>query len=131
MAISECRLIQFDSSSILRALTVVRRVTDALGLRACKIDRIKFQPDQKTVSVIDSHGTAVAELASESLAAVLVAYCSRIKVPLPRAGRKTVEITPNGVVLRVTTESRSEQLSSGDQSDFPRAMVWNTSRPDH
>jgi len=102
----------------------------ALGLRIGGISRIEFQPDREAISVIDSAGTPVAELRAESLAALLVAYCSRIKVPLPRLGQKSVDVTSRSVVLRVATATRPDLTASEVQSDFPRAMVWHKSPPD-
>lgn len=131
MAVLEQRVIEFDSAAVMQAFTTVRRVSEALGLHADRIVRIEFQPDRASVNAIDNDGRSAAELRAESLAALLVAYCSRIKVPLPRAAQKNVEITSHSVILRVTTESRPGAPTGGVRSDFPRAMVWNKSHPQH
>ena len=104
-------------------------MSEALGLRLGGISRIEFRPEQEAISVIDPSGTPVAELRAESLAALLVAYCSRIKVPLPRLGQKSVEVTSRSVVLRVATATRPDLAASDVQSDFPRAMVWSKTQP--
>ena len=124
----EHRTVEFDSPAILHALAAVPRMSTALGLRLGGISRVEFQPDREAISVIDSAGTPVAELQAESLAALLVAYCARIKVPLPRLGQKSVEVTSRSVVLRVATATRPDLTTSEVQSDFPRAMVWNKSQ---
>lgn len=131
MAVLEQRIIEFDSAAVMQAFTTVRRVSEALGLHADRIVRVEFQPDRAAVIVIDNDGRPVAELRAESLAALLVAYCSRIKVPLPRAARKDIEISSRSVILRVTTESRPGAPPGDVRSDFPRAMVWNKSHPQH
>ena len=125
----EHRTVEFDSPAILHAFAAVPRMSEALGLRLGGISRIEFRPEQEAISVIDPSGTPVAELRAESLAALLVAYCSRIKVPLPRLGQKSVEVTSRSVVLRVATATRPELAASDIQSDFPRAMVWNKTQP--
>lgn len=121
----EHRTVEFDTPTILHAFAAVPRMSEALGLRPGRIGRIEFQPEREAISVIDPEGEPVAELRAESLAALLVAYCSRIKVPLPRFGQKSVEVTSRSVVLRIATASRPDQPSAGTQSAFPRAMVWN------
>ena len=125
----EHRTVEFDSPAILHAFAAVPRMSEALGLRLGRISRIEFRPEQEAISVIDPAGTTVAELRAESLAALLVAYCSRIKVPLPRLGQKSVEVTSRSVVLRVATATRPDLAASDVQSDFPRAMVWNKTQP--
>ena len=131
MAVLEQRVVEFDSTSVIQSFTVVRRISEALGLRADRIVRVEFHPDRSAVSLIDNDGRLVAELRAESLAALLVAYCSRIKVPLPRAAQKDVEITSRSVILRVTTESCPNASSTSVRSDFPRAMVWGKSHQPH
>lgn len=131
MAVLEQRVVEFDSAAVIQSFTVVRRISEALGVRADRIVRVEFHPDRSVVSLIDNDGRLVAELGAESLAALLVAYCSRIKVPLPRAAQKNVEITSRSVILRVTTESRPDASSGGVRSDFPRAMVWDKPHQPH
>jgi len=131
MAVSEQRTVEFDSEAIVQAFTVVRRVSEALGLHVEKISRVQFQPDRGAINVINKEGLPVAELRAEGLVALLVAYCSRIKVPLPRSAQKNVDITSRSVVLRVEIEGRPDVPSRGLRSDFPHAMVWTNSRPHH
>jgi hypothetical protein len=126
---SEHRTVEFDSPAILQAFAAVPRMSEALGLRLGRVSRVDFQPEREAITVIDPNGTPVAELRAETLAALLVAYCSRIKVPLPRLGQKSVEVTSRSVVLRVATATRPDALVTSDRSDFPRAMVWNKSQP--
>jgi hypothetical protein len=104
-------------------------MTDALGLRTGRIARIEFQPEREAISVIDPDGTPAAELKAEILAALLVAYCARIRIPLPRVGQKSVEVTSRSVVLRVATVTRTEQAATSLQPEFPRALAWNKSQP--
>ena len=124
----EHRTVEFDSPTILHALTAVPRMSEALGLRPGKIERIEFQPDRGGIVPIDPEGAPIAELRAESLAALLVAYCAYIKIPLPRLAQKSVEVTSRSVVLHVASASRPYQPSTGVQADFPRAMVWKKSR---
>ena len=123
----EHRTVEFDSPAILHAFAAVPRISEAFGLRLGRIAGVEFQPDREAISVIDPDGASIAELRAESLAALLVAYCSRIKVPLPRFAQKSVEVTSRSVVLRVATAVRPYEPSAGVQADFPRAMVWNKS----
>jgi hypothetical protein len=124
----EHRAVEFDSPAILHAFAAVPRMSAALGLRLGRISRVEFRPEQEAISVVDPDGTPVADLRAESLAALLVAYCSRISVPLPRLGQKSVEVTPHNVVLRVARATVPDQPLTDAQSDFPRA--WNGSQAD-
>jgi hypothetical protein len=128
MTVSEQRTVEFDSAAILQAFSVVRRVSEALGLQCDKIARVTFEPDRQAISVIAESGLPVAELRAETLAALLIAYCSRIKIPLPRPAEKNVEITSHSAVLRITSESRPDRPRNGLRADFPGAMVWNKSK---
>lgn len=114
MAVSEHRSVEFDSSMLLQAFAAVPRMSGALGLPVGRMGRIDFQPDQAAISVLDKTGVPIAELRAETLAALLVAYCSRIKIPLPRTGRKTIGITSRSVVLRLATASSLDQPSRDD-----------------
>jgi hypothetical protein len=125
----EHRTVEFDSPAIMHAFAAVPRMSEALGLGPGRIARVEFQPDREAIRVIDPEGAPVAELRAESLAALLVAYCSRIKVPLPRLGQKSVEVTSRSVVLRVARASRPDQPSTELQSELPRAKVWTKSHP--
>jgi hypothetical protein len=128
MTVSEQRTVEFDSTTILQAFAAVRRVSEAIGIQHDKIARVAFQPDREVISVINKDGLPVAELRAESLVALLVAYCSRIKVPLPRTAAKNIEITSRSVVLRITSESNPAEAPKGVRGDFPGAMVWNKSQ---
>jgi hypothetical protein len=90
----------------MQAFTAVRRVSEALGLQAGRIARVEFQLNREAISIIDLEGLHIAELRGEGVVALLVAYCSRIEVPLPRTAKKSVEITSRSVVLRIETERR-------------------------
>ena len=72
MGVSEQRMVDFDPAALLQALTAVRRVNGALGLRGDRIARVAFPPDREAIGVIDNNGLPVAEPKAESLAALLI-----------------------------------------------------------
>ncbi len=109
---------------MMRAIAAVPRVIEAMGLRAGKIRDIEFRPGQSAVVITGTDAETTAELGAEGLAALLVAYCSRVKIPLPRQGQKTVEVTSRSVLLRVATVTHGEEPLNGVRADFPRAMIW-------
>ncbi|HEX5327230.1 MAG TPA: hypothetical protein VFW75_11225 [Acetobacteraceae bacterium] len=121
----EQRSVEFDAAELLRAIGAAPRVAEALGLRAGQVDDVQFLPEQRLVAFIvpgDSRRTTT--VAAEGLVALLVAYCSRIGVPLPRQAKKTIDVAANRVTLRITVENTQGNSPATLQHDYPGAMIW-------
>ncbi|HSU04643.1 MAG TPA: hypothetical protein VLI93_03650 [Acetobacteraceae bacterium] len=125
MPVVEQRSVEFDGDEILRALAAAPRVAEALGLRPGQVGWVDFQPDERAV-VFRSNADPEKRVtvAAEALAALLVAYCARISVPLPRKGQKQLEVGSAGVTLRIVVEQAPGGGKLGLQQDYPSAVMW-------
>ena len=109
---------------ILQAIEAAPRVAAALGLRAGQVCAVEFQPDNRAVVFIDASDTQRrTTVLAEGLVALLVAYCARIRVPLPRHGQKAIDVMEGSVTLRIVVEQAGGGKESA-QLDYPGAMVW-------
>ncbi len=125
LPVIEQRSVNFDAAGILRAVEIASRVAEALGLRPGDVSTVEFQPDEQLVKFISperpDHSRSIT---AEALAAVLVAYCARIGVPLPRKGQKQLAIGPAGVTLRIVVEQDARGSTAKLQQEYPGAVVW-------
>ncbi len=104
-------------------------MAEAAGLRAERMRRIEFLPEKNTVVFRDADGMPSAEVGAEGLTALLVAYCGRSKIPLPRQSQKSVEITSRSVLLRIAAANLAAEPANGVKADLPHAMIWQKARP--
>jgi hypothetical protein len=127
MAIKEQRTIEFDALEVMRAIRLTPQVAYALGLQVVNVLAVEFQPDDAVVLVLDNKRQVIV---AEALAALLVAYCSRISVPLPRNGSKTIDVTMHSVILQVIVETYPcERALSFQIVRPPGAVAWTRRYP--
>lgn len=125
MPVIEQRSVNFDAAEILRAVEIASRVAEALGLRPGEISTVEFKPAEQLVRFAGSERRDQGRsITAEALAAVLVAYCARIGVPLPRKGQKQLDIGASGVTLRIAVEQDPRTSTVMLQQEYPGAMVW-------
>jgi hypothetical protein len=127
LAIREQRTLELDALEVLRAITMAPQVASALGLQVA-YEAVEFQPDEgAVVFVLDDKRQVIA---AEALAALLVAYCSKIGIPLPRNGSKTIDVTLHSVILQVVVETYPcERGLSFQMVRPPRAVAWTRRHP--
>lgn len=125
LPVIEQRSVNFDAAEILRAVEIASRVAEALGLRPGDASTVEFQPEERLVRFNRPERPDLGRsITAEALVAVLVAYCARIGVPLPRKGQKQLDIGPAGVTLRIVVEQASRDSTATLQQEYPGAMVW-------
>jgi hypothetical protein len=121
----EERSVNFDAAELLRAVEIASRVAEALGLRPGEASSVEFQPAEQLVKFSSPERPHLGRsITAEALAALLVAYCTRIGVPLPRKGQKHLDIGANGVTLRIAVEQDARASTAILQHEYPGAMVW-------
>lgn len=101
MAIIDRREIEFDREALRHVLECSPKAAQAFGLPSRRPDRVKCKPNESLIEV--SYGklteTRVFMLRAEALGAILISYCNRIGMPMPRAADKAVRIEREHVVM--------------------------------
>jgi hypothetical protein len=132
MAVSESRLVTFDAAEVRSAVLAVPRLARALGLHQENYASVEFRPDDRMILF----GTGVNQkdetvtVGSEGLVALLVAYCSRLGIPLPRRAMKNLDVLSDRLVLRVDVPppERRDPPAHRRRAEAPeirRAMIWS------
>lgn len=126
MAIKERRTLGFDAQEIVNAIKMVPQIASAIGLPSTNIMGVEFEPEAGLIKFHYDDGERT--LSAEPIAAVLVAYCLRLNIPLPRYSEKSMEITTEEVMLTMTTERCANEQREGVESR-PVAMIWKKRYP--
>jgi hypothetical protein len=104
MAIIDRREIEFDRDAVKLALECSPRAAHAFGLPPLKPESVRCKPADGLVEV--TYGklmtTRVFMLRAEALGAILIAYCNRAGMPVPRRADKAVRIERDHVVVVFT-----------------------------
>ena len=121
MPIKELRTLMFDAAEVLRAVRMAPLVANALGLQGTYILGVEFKPDEEAVVFVQDGGTRT--ISSEALVALLVAYCSKVRIPMPRNGTKAIRVTQDGVALQIALDTFPCERSLSFQMPL-MAMPW-------
>jgi len=104
MAIVDRREIEFDRDAVRLALEWSPQAAQAFGLPPLTPDGVRCKPAEGLVEV--TYGrlttTRVFMLHAEALGAILIAYCNRAGMPMPRNADKAVRIESGHVVVVFT-----------------------------
>jgi hypothetical protein len=101
MAIIDRREFEFDREALRLVLACSPKAAQAFGLPLLRPDRVRCKPTESLIEV--SYGklseTRVFMLRAEALGAILISYCNRIGMPMPRAADKAVRIEREHAVM--------------------------------
>lgn len=106
MNIIERREIEFTAEGVVDAITSAIDAAQSIGIPGLPPSGVRFEPEQGVVRLVYGSGRASRMLAlpGESLAALLISFCVRSGVPMPRFSDKSVRIEPHAVVIAFCTE---------------------------
>jgi hypothetical protein len=106
MPVIDTREIEFDAEALLAAVVTSQRAAESFGLPGFPPNGARFHPKLGTVDFL--YGSAEAPravgLKAEMVGALLIAYCIRARIPMPRKADKGVHIKANSVSLAFKTE---------------------------
>ena len=132
MSIRDCRLLEFDEGALRNALSHCARQAASLGINIDTVEKLEFVPDRQelVVHTWDGGERRTSTLRAAELAALLIAYCTILRVPVPRRARKRVEMTTDR--LRISMSQMIEtpgDAARGPAASTPtvapaRAMLW-------
>lgn len=115
--ISERRLIVFSREAVLDALLYNDRASQGWLCRAA-IQRVALrQADAGPVAVVTAERDGQrrwveVDFNATQIAAALIRYCRALRIPLPRAARKSLELQGDGLCLRIATTVTTPPLHS-------------------
>jgi hypothetical protein len=100
-AIIERRELRFSPASLQAMIGWSLGAASSHGLPPSAPDEVKLLPAESRIDIVYSRGTGVRliPLTVEALATLLIAYCIRALIPMPRIARKEVRIGARYVSL--------------------------------
>jgi hypothetical protein len=130
-AFVERRTIEFSERGVLQVVNASLRAASSFGLPSMLPDSVHLFPQEGRAAFRYGSGQTARSVLidAEQLGALLLAYCIRKKVPLPRAAGKAVCIEANSVLLTFQLEHGEAATpdvgeSSNIQSASVRAWSW-------
>lgn len=137
MAITDRREIEFDMQAVKLALEWSPRSANAFGLPPLTPHSVRCHPTDGSVAVTYGELTAmrVFMLRAEAVGAILIAYCNRAGMPMPRHTDKAVRIEREHVVVMFTLRLSGPpqpELPEGNIGRVPEAVrAWSWVETDH
>jgi len=101
MKIMDRREIEFDSRSVVKAITTSPKAAHGFGLPGLTPTGVRFNPKEGSVDVIygTEHAARAVSLSAEALGAILVSYCVRTRIPMPKSADKGIRIEAGSAIL--------------------------------
>ena len=131
-AIIDRREIEFDTDAVKCALECSPRAAQAFGMPPLTPSSVRCRPVEALIEV--TYGTLTSTrvflLRAEALGAILITYCSRIGMPMPRIADKAVRIERAHVVVVLTLRLHETPPPAGPEPpigrlpDAIRAWSW-------
>jgi hypothetical protein len=126
------REIELDLLAVKQAIEWSPRAAQAFGLPPLQPETVRCNPADAMVEVTYGRTTAarIFMLRAEALGAILISYCNRIGIPVPRNAEKGVRIERMHVVIVLTLRlpaTPQPQLPEGRVTRAPeavRAWAW-------
>lgn len=135
MPVIDRREIELDPEAVRRAIECSPRAAQAFGLPPLQPSAVRCKPSEGCVEV--KYGTLTATrifaLRAEALGALLVSYCNRAGMPMPRNADKGIRVERGNVVLVFTlrlSEAPTPDIPEGTVARAPEAVqAWSWIEP--
>ncbi len=131
MPLTDRRELEFDEEVLIAAVAVSLRIAESLGLPGVPPSAARFHPKESQVEFLYGTEKAV-HIKSTALGALLIGYCIRARVPIPRNAERAVRIEMASVILNFRTQVATP-LKPAAQIDQPLgnapATGWSWSVP--
>jgi hypothetical protein len=131
VAITDRREIEFDMQAVRLVIEWSPRASHAFGLPPLHPTAVRGKPMDGAVEVTygELTSTRVFMLRAEALAAILISYCNRAGMPMPRAAEKGVRIEREHVVVVFTLrvpDAPAPELPESPIARVPEAVrAWS------
>ena len=108
----DAREIHFEADDLLAVLAASPKAAQGLGLPSPAPRAVVCAPDGGAVRFVwPSGATRSAALDAGRLGALLVGFCLRARIPMPRRSDKTLRVEADMVVLSFRTRLRPDPLT--------------------
>lgn len=120
MAITDRREMEFDLQAVRLALEWSPQSAQAFGLPPLTPQGVRCNPADGTVAVTygELTSTRVFMLRAEALGAILISYCNRAGMPIPRNAEKGVRVDRDRVAVVFTL-----RMAGAPQPELPEGMI--------
>ncbi len=130
MAIVDRREIELDTAAVRAALEWSPQAAQAFGLPPLVPTSVRCNPADGCIEVV--YGTLTATrvfgLRAEALGALLISYCNRVGMPMPRHSDKGIRVEREHIVLVLTVrldDPPHPEVPEGKISRVPEAVqAW-------
>jgi hypothetical protein len=126
VTIVDRRKIVFDAAAIMAVLACSEQMRAAIGLPFGQPKSVHFDPAaSKIVLLYSSTGVSV-PVETGPLGALLIAYCMRAGIKVPRHGSRTIRVEQHAAVLVLSTvhDIPSAKLARERIEELPRSVSW-------
>jgi hypothetical protein len=126
VTIVDRRKIVFDAATIMAVLACSEQMVEAIGLPAGLPKSVHFDPGASKVVLLYSGTGVSAALETGQLGALLIAYCMRAGIKVPRHGSRAIRVERHAAVLVFSTvhEVPSAKLARERTEELPRSISW-------
>jgi hypothetical protein len=135
--ITDRREIEFDMQAVRLALEWSPRSAQAFGLPPLTPQSVRCHPTDGSIEVTYGELTSmrVFMLRAEALGAILISYCNRAGMPMPRSADKAVRIEREHVVVVFTLRlprPQQPEMPEGTIGRVPEAVrAWSWIESEH
>jgi hypothetical protein len=105
IALTDRRELEFDAEALVAVIGISLRAAQTFGLPGIPPTGVRFSPPDGRLDVLYGTGETqkAVPIAAEPLGALLVSYCIRVRIPMPKKADKGVRIEANAVILAFRT----------------------------
>jgi hypothetical protein len=135
MKIVDRREIEFNAMSVAKAIAVSPKAAQGFGLPGMPPTGVRFYPKDARIDVL--YGTKDAPRAvsipAVTLGALLVSYCIRVRIPMPRKSDKGIRIESHSVILAFRTryeEAPQPEVAETSGRALESVTAWTWLKPD-
>jgi hypothetical protein len=131
MKIVDRREIEFNAMSVAKAIAVSPKAAQGFGLPGLEPLGVRFYPKEAKIDVLygNKDSPRAVSISAVMLGALLVSYCIRVRIPLPKKSDKGIRIESHSVILAFRTRfdhAPHPELpeTSGRASESVTAWTW-------
>jgi len=135
VAITDRREIEFDLLGVKLALQWSPRAAQAFGLPPLTPSAVRCNAADGHVEVVYGvlNATRVFALRAEALGAILISYCNRSGMPMPRGANKAIRIEHDRIIVTFTMQVQDAVQPQAAESGVARApeavLAWSWIEP--
>jgi hypothetical protein len=125
MSIIERREIEFDAEAVLMAVVSSPQAASAFGLPGLVPNSVRFYPKDRELAVLygASNAPRAVRLGAAALGALLVSYCIRSRLPMPRRAAKGIRVDLASITLTFELKMARAPRASAEKNQAPAAAA--------